>query len=115
MFKPAFLGRLTVVPFYPLSDEVMRDICELKLAGIRKRVAASYKAAFHWHADVVKAVVDRCREVGSGARNIDHVLTGSMLPELSTRLLARMAEGKPVESVHVSLAAKTGEFCYEIA
>jgi type VI secretion system protein VasG len=115
VFKPAFLGRLTVIPFYPLSDEVMRDICELKLEGIRKRVAASYKASFHWHADVVKAVVDRCREVGSGARNIDHVLTGSMLPELSTRLLARMGEGKPVESVHVSLAADTGEFRYEIA
>jgi type VI secretion system protein VasG len=78
-------------------------------------VAASSKSAFHWHADVVKAVVDRCREVGSGARNIDHVLTGSMLPELSTRLLARMAEGKPVESVHVSVAADTGVFRYDIA
>ena len=103
VFKPAFLGRLTVLPYFPLSDEVLRGICELKLRSIGRRLEAAYKASFGWEADVVKAVVDRCHEVDSGARNIDHVLSGGMLPDLSTRLLGRMAEGRPVERVQVRL------------
>ena len=108
VFKPAFLGRLTVLPYFPLSDDVLRSICELKLRSIGRRLEAAYKASFGWHADVVKAVVDRCHEVDSGARNIDHVLSGGMLPDLSTRLLGRMAEGSPVERVQVQLDAGGG-------
>jgi len=114
VFKPAFLGRLTVLPYYPLSDEVLRGICELKLRSIGRRLEAAYKASFGWHADVVKAVVDRCHEVDSGARNIDHVLSGGMLPDLSTRLLGRMAEGSPVERVQVRLDPANGQFDYLI-
>jgi type VI secretion system protein VasG len=113
VFKPAFLGRLTVLPYFPLSDDVLRSICELKLRSIGRRLEAAYKASFGWHADVVKAVVDRCHEVDSGARNIDHVLSGGMLPELSTRLLGRMAEGSPVERVQVQLDTG-GSFDYLI-
>jgi len=114
VFKPAFLGRLTVLPYFPLSDDVLRGICELKLKSIGRRLEAAYKAAFGWDADVVTAVVDRCHEVDSGARNIDHVLSGGMLPDLSTRLLGRMAEGQPVERVHVRLDAAGGGFDYVI-
>jgi type VI secretion system protein VasG len=113
VFKPAFLGRLTVLPYFPLSDEVLRSICELKLRSIGRRLEAAYKASFGWEADVVKAVVDRCHEVDSGARNIDHVLSGGMLPDLSTRLLGRMAEGRPVERVQVRLDTG-GSFDYLI-
>jgi type VI secretion system protein VasG len=63
---------------------------------------------------VVVAVVDRCHEVDSGARNIDRVLAGTMLPELSTRLLARMAEGEPVETIGVGWDDAAGGFSYEI-
>ena len=115
VFKPAFLGRLTVMPYYPLADDVLRNICELKLKSIRRRVETAYKASFDWSPEVVKAVVDRCHEVDSGARNIDHVLSGSMLPELSTLLLGRMAEGQPVEKVHVDLGGENGGFKYTIS
>ncbi len=113
IFKPAFLGRLTVLPYYPLADDVLRGICELKLGAIGRRLKAAYKADFGWDDAVVGAVVERCREVDSGARNIDHVLSGTMLPELSTRLLARMAEGEPVERVGVGLG-EAGSFDYQI-
>jgi type VI secretion system protein VasG len=113
-FKPAFLGRVNVIPYYPLADEVMRGICELKLKGIRRRVENAYKARFSWTPEVVVAVVDRCHEVDSGARNIDRVLAGTMLPELSTRLLARMAEGEPVETIGVGWDDAAGGFSYEI-
>ena len=115
VFKPAFLGRVTVVPYFPLPDDVMARICALKLGAIRQRIAAAYKASFAWRPEVVEAVVARCREVGSGARNIDHVLTGSMLPELSALLLARMADGKPVSAVGVALSPTTGGFDFELA
>jgi len=115
VFKPAFLGRVTVVPYYPLPDDVMARICALKLDAIRQRIAAAFKASFAWRPEVVEAVVARCREVGSGARNIDHVLTGSMLPELSALLLARMAEGKPVSAVGVALSPTTGGFNFTVA
>jgi type VI secretion system protein VasG len=114
VFKPAFLGRVNVIPYYPLADDVMRGICELKLKAIRRRVENAYKARFTWTPDVVGAVVDRCHEVDSGARNIDRVLSGTMLPELSTRLLARMAEGEPVETIEVGWDEAAGGFRYEI-
>ncbi len=113
-FKPAFLGRLTVIPYYPLADDVMRGICELKLKSIRRRVQDAYKARFDWSPKVVTAVVDRCNEVDSGARIIDRVLSGTMLPELSTRLLSRMAEGQPVEKISVDWDSASSEFSYTI-
>jgi type VI secretion system protein VasG len=112
VFKPAFLGRVTVIPYFPLADDVLRGICELKLAAIRRRVEANYKARFSYTPEVVATVVSRCHEVDSGARNIDHILTGSMLPELSSRLLARMAEGVPVTDVKIVIA--NGGIGYEI-
>ena len=112
VFKPAVLGRVTVIPYFPLADDVLRGICELKLAAIRRRVEANYKARFSYTPEVVATVVSRCHEVDSGARNIDHILTGSMLPELSSRLLARMAEGVPVTDVKIVI--ENGGIGYEI-
>ena len=114
VFKPAFLGRLKVVPYYPLADDVMRGICELKLKSIGRRVANAYKASFRWTPAVVDAVVGRCHEVDSGARMIDTVLTGTLLPELSALLLARLAEGQAVAAVAVDTDSQSGGFRYEI-
>jgi type VI secretion system protein VasG len=113
-FKPAFLGRLTVIPYYPLPDDILGMICELKLKSIGRRVFESYKAEFSWQPEVVKAVIDRCNEVDSGARIIDRVLSGTMLPELSTRLLAKLAEGQIVEGVTVRWDSEKGDFQYEV-
>jgi len=114
VFKPAFLGRVTVMPYYPLADEALQGICRLKLKAISRRLENAYKANFSYAEDVVTTVVDRCHEVDSGARNIDHVLSEGMLPELSTRLLGRMAEGQPVEKVHVEMGGEDNGFRYEI-
>lgn len=115
VFKPAFLGRLTVIPYYPLADDVMRGICGLKLKSIGRRVQNAYRAGFEWSDEVVTAVVERCNEADSGARIIDRVLSGTLLPELSTKLLGRMAEGSAVERVKVGWDADAGEFSYEIS
>ena len=114
VYTPAFLGRLTGIPYCPLAVEVMRGICELKLKSIGRRVESAYRAAFEWSDDVVTAVVERCNEADSGARVIDRILSGTLLPDLSTKLLSRMAEGAPVERVRVDWDGAGGAFRYEI-
>jgi type VI secretion system protein VasG len=102
-FKPAFLGRLSVIPFYPLSDAVMRQIIGLKLGKIRQRVEDHYRAAFSYNPALVETIAQRCTEVDTGARNIDHILTSTLLPQMSAEFLARLAEGKPIRGVTVGV------------
>ena len=113
-FKPAFLGRLKVVPYYPLSDDVLANIIELKLRRIGERIAANHKAAFEFDEALVEAVLARCTEVDSGARNVDNILNGTLLPEVAESVLARMAEGGAIERIAVT-ADEDGKFNYSIA
>lgn len=112
-FKPAFLGRMKVVPYYPISDDVLVSIIALKLGRIRDRIAANHKADFTWDDKLVDALLARCTEVDSGARNVDHILNGTLLPEIAEVVLGRMAEGVAVERIKIT-AGKTGEFKYTI-
>ena len=112
-FKPAFLGRLKVVPFYPIPDDVLADIIELKLDRIGRRVAANHKAAFAYDESLVDAVLARCTEVDSGARNVDNILNGTLLPEIAGAVLARMAEGAAIQRISVR-ADTQGGFEYVI-
>jgi type VI secretion system protein VasG len=114
VFKPALLGRMFVVPYYPISDEAMRSIIRLKLGQIGKRMEENHDADFSYDDAVVEAIASRCREVESGARNVDHILTRTLLPEMSGEFLARMAAAQPVERVHISVA-DGGQFNYDIA
>lgn len=114
VFKPAFLGRCNVVIYYPLRDEILRRICLLKLGSIGKRVLETYGTPFTFDDSVPDAVVARCREVESGARNIDNILSRSLLPELSGLLLARMASGEVISKVKVGIDASTGSFQYDL-
>ncbi len=113
-FKPAFLGRLKVVPFYPIPDDVLAQIIELKLGRIGQRVAANHKAAFAYDESLVEAVLARCTEVDSGARNVDNILNGTLLPQIAEAVLARMAEGAAIERIAVG-ADQSGDFTYAIA
>jgi type VI secretion system protein VasG len=112
-FSPALLGRIKVVPFFPLQESVLKQIIKLKLKKIGNRLAENYKSKFNYTPAVVEAVAARCTEVSSGARNVDHILTGTLLPQLAQELLARMAEGRPVKNVTVDVNAES-QFTYEI-
>jgi type VI secretion system protein VasG len=112
-FKPAFLGRLQVVPFYPIADEVLARIIALKLQRIGQRIRASHQAEFSWDDGVVDAVLARCTEVDAGARNVDHILNGTLLPAIADAVLARMGEGVAIASIKVS-AGRQGQFKYTI-
>ncbi|MGC3029085.1 type VI secretion system ATPase TssH [Burkholderia sp. DN3021] len=112
-FKPAFLGRMKVVPYYPISDDVLAEIIELKLERIRRRIDANHKAAFEWDESLVDAVLARCTEVDSGARNVDHILNGTLLPEIAGHVLGRIADGEAIARIAVR-ADEAGEFAYTV-
>jgi type VI secretion system protein VasG len=109
-FKPAFLGRLKVVPYYPITDKNMRLIVKLKLDRIAKRMLENRNVAFVYDHKLIDAIGSRCKEVESGARNIDHILTNTLLPEMSKELLSKMATGKKIKEVKVSLAGEGFKF-----
>jgi type VI secretion system protein VasG len=112
-FKPAFLGRMKVVPYYPISDDVLEKIIRLKLDRIAERVQANHRARFDYDTKLVEAVLARCTEVDTGARNVDHILNGSLLPEIAEQVLGRMASGAAIERIKVS-ATKKGDFRYTV-
>ncbi|HYY98316.1 MAG TPA: type VI secretion system ATPase TssH, partial [Pyrinomonadaceae bacterium] len=111
VFKPALLGRMAVVPYYPVSDEVMRRIIRLQLERVGKRLSENHGASFSYDEAVVNEIANRCEEVESGARNIDHILTRTLLPEMSNEFLSCMADGKSVSRVHVGVNGD-GQFSY---
>ena len=114
VFKPAFLGRLSIVPFYPVQDQILERIVALKLERIAKRFARNHQAELSYDQALVKAIAARCTEVDSGARNIDNILTGTILPEVSGHVLERMAEGGAIGAIRIGVAADGG-FAYEVA
>jgi type VI secretion system protein VasG len=113
-FKPAFLGRMQVVPYYPLPDAILADIIQLKLDRIKSRIEINHKADFSYDNEIVEVILARCTEVDSGARNVDHILNGTMLPAIAEAVLTRMSQGKPIKKVKVSVA-KDGTLSYKIS
>jgi len=113
-FKPAFIGRTTVIPFYPLRDDNMRKIVRLKLDKIVRRIQANHGAGFRYDERLVDTIAARCTEVDSGARNIDNILSGSLLPEVAGEVLERMSRNQPVQQIDASVG-DDGRFIYELA
>ena len=108
VFKPAFLGRLVIVPYFPVRDEVLKQIIVLKLDRIRHRILENHKVHLKWDEAVLDEIAKRCTEIESGARNVDSILTNPVLPEVSRQMLGRMASGEPAADIHVGVAAEGG-------
>ena len=113
-FKPAFLGRVTVVPYFPLAEDVIRKIITLQLGRVRRRVRDNYKATFDYGPQVVDYIAQRCKEVHTGGRNVEHIISRTLLPELSAEFLQRMADGQTINSVRVDINGE-GKFQYAVA
>ncbi|MHC4321130.1 MAG: type VI secretion system ATPase TssH [Planctomycetota bacterium] len=112
-FKPAFLGRLKIVPYFPITDKNMRIIVKLKLDRIANRMRENRDVSFHYNEDLIESIGNRCTEVESGARNVDNILTNTLMPDMSRELLSRMASGERIEKVNVSVDGEG--FVYEIS
>ena len=111
IFKPAFLGRMVLVPYYPVRDEALKKIITLKLGKIQRRIQENHRIGLSYDNQLIDEVARRCTEVESGARNVDNILTNSLLPDISRQILGRMAEGEKLQSIRVGIGAD-GSFVY---
>jgi type VI secretion system protein VasG len=111
IFKPAFLGRLVTIPYFPIRDEALRKIIVLKLAKIQKRLLETHRVELSYEDTLLDEVAKRCTEVESGARNVDNILTNTLLPEISNQILSQMVEGVKPGAIKVGIGAD-GTFVY---
>ncbi|MEE9318983.1 MAG: type VI secretion system ATPase TssH [Granulosicoccus sp.] len=114
IFPPALLGRLVVIPYYPLNDKMIGSIARLQLGRIKKRILENHGIEFTYSDDVIDLIAQRCNELDSGGRMIDSILTNTMLPTISQQLLERQfMEGERIETINVMV--ESSEFEYEMA
>jgi type VI secretion system protein VasG len=110
-FKPAFLGRVTVVPYVPLAQDTMRRIAALQIERIVRRVQQSYGATVEYEPELVDFVSAQATDASAGARSIEAMLTRTLLPELSAQILSWMAEGKTVQRVLIQATGENAPRC----
>jgi type VI secretion system protein VasG len=110
IFKPAFLGRLLIIPYFPVRDEALKQIIRLKLGKIQKRLLETHKVRLVYDDVLLNEIAGRCTEVESGARNVDNILSNTMLPELSRQILTQLAGGEKADRVTISV--KDGALTY---
>ncbi len=108
-FKPALLARMNVIPYYPLDTGVLAEIVRLKLDKIRKRLESAHKIRLEYADEAVEQIAARCTEVETGARNIDYILQGTLLPRISSQILKGLGEGRLPPEVRVGLR-EDGDF-----
>lgn len=111
-FQPALLGRMTVVPFFPIQGEVLESIVKIKLDKVGKRLKQSQSLNFKYDDEVIKQIADRCTDIESGARNIDHIVNKTLLPLISTEILTSIGDENEYKDLHLSIGPK-GEFVTE--
>ena len=112
-FPAALLGRLVVIPYYPLSDAMLSNIVRLQLGRIAKRVVEHHRIPFNYDEDAVKLIVSRCTEVESGGRMIDAILTNTVLPAISREFLTRTMAGTALTGVRLAAAGNDFEYRFE--
>lgn len=100
-FKPAFLGRMRIVPYFPLHDDLLVRIIHHKLGKITDRIFKQYQTRVEYTDDLVELLLSRCTEVDSGARNVDNILNSSILPELATQILIALADNKVPKLIQI--------------
>ena len=111
IFKPAFLGRLVLVPYFPIRDENLRKIIVLKLGKIQRRLKETHRIDLTYDESLLNEIAKRCTEVESGARNVDNILTNTLLPDISLRLLGQMVDGSKPPAIQVGIG-ESGAFTY---
>jgi len=110
VFPDALLNRLLVVPYFPISKDILRQIIDLNLRRLEKRITENNKIPFSYDASVRELVAQRCTELERGARLVDATITNQLLPELGREMLSRLADGR--EPKRVQLGVANNEFTY---
>jgi type VI secretion system protein VasG len=110
VFPDALLNRLVVVPYYPITKEILQRIIKLNLSRVEKRVKENQKVPFTYDDNVPELIAQRCTELERGARMVDTMITNTILPEIGREFLTRLANGSEIKRVHIM--AKEGNFVF---
>ncbi|WP_432738125.1 type VI secretion system ATPase TssH [Maridesulfovibrio sp. FT414] len=113
-FKPALLARMNVVPYFSLDPDAMKLITRLKLGKLEKMLLANNKMKMSYDETVVDQIAARCTEVETGARNIEYILNGNVLPKMSKEILLHMTEGGMPAAVSLGVG-EDGSFTMEFS
>jgi type VI secretion system protein VasG len=108
-FKPALLARMNIVPYFALGAEAMREIVDLKLGGLIGRLQTTHDIEMTIDSKVSDQIAARCQEVETGARNIDHIMSRTLLPLISRAMLDQMSKG-PMPAKMQLVLADHGDF-----
>jgi type VI secretion system protein VasG len=103
VFPAALLGRLLVVPYYPLTDATLGNIVRLQLGRVQRRLAENHDIVCTFDDAVIEQIVSRCTEVESGGRMVDAILTNTLLPQISHTLLTGSANDQRYRQLHIAL------------
>ncbi|CAN5126902.1 type VI secretion system ATPase TssH [soil metagenome] len=114
VFKPAFLGRVTVVPYFPLPPEILREIVEINLKRLQSRITGNYDVGLSWTAPLADAIAARCTETQSGARNVESILNQNIVPTLAKKILSRMHSGEAPADILMNVGDEDG-FSYQFS
>lgn len=114
-FKPALLGRMTVIPYTVINPETMRELVTLKLGRVAERLMARHRIRLGWNEDVTESIAASCTAVDTGARNIDHIINATLLPGIASVLLGSLSDSAKITSLHLGLDAAGGSFTYQCA
>jgi len=98
-FKPAFLGRTSIVPYYPLNDDELSKITEIALNRIKKKLAEQYQASFVWDEGFVQYVIGRNTDPTTGGRAVEQIINRSLLPKLAKECIGRLSREEPITHV----------------
>jgi type VI secretion system protein VasG len=112
-FPDALLNRLVVVPYYPLSSEMLRNIIQLNLSRLDRRVRENHKIGFTYDASLPALIAERCAELERGARMVDSLITNTLLPEIGREVLTRQLENRPLAAIRLSAKDGKFQFAYE--
>ena len=111
-FPAAFLGRVIIIPYYPLSDSMLSQIVKLQLGRIDQRLRDKHNVPLNYGEDVVRLIIERCTEVESGGRMIDSILSNTVLPRISQEILTRAMDGQKLSTVTLSVANSGFEYAF---
>lgn len=112
-FKPALLARMQIVQYHYLTTDVMQRIVKAKLAKLEKLIAERYKATVTIAESILKHIEQQCEADTNGARLVDAILEGQLLPPLSLALLQRIARGEKMSNITINF--EEGEYQVDIA
>jgi type VI secretion system protein VasG len=113
VFPAALLGRLVVIPYYPLSDEILAKVVRLQMGRIETRILENHEIPLTYDDNVVQLIISRCTEVESGARMVDAILTNTLLPEISRHVLVEKMLARPIGKIHIGV--ENDEFSYNFS